>query len=214
MTNRIWEVAARVGAPGPADCGDAVNVSVIFTSEPDRLMAYVRKHRPEFLGFHPVGQRKALAAFQPPMKSWYVTMTTIPGRFEVIDHAYGSGIPAGTGSRIRLRLKSRFAFILVVVDANLIEGQPIGPVADKIAMLVLSRPERREGCSSLPSIVNYLEPACPSGISTQALTEYDEAYLKGLYAFDRDERKRYMRDKAGDFMAEELGPPAAASLAN
>jgi hypothetical protein len=93
------------------------------------------------------------------------------------------------------------------------EGLAIGPVADKIAMLVLSRPVSRGGCSSLPSIMDFLEPACPSGDSAEGLTAYDEAYLKGLYAFDRDELKNYMRDTVAEYITENLGPSSAAPLA-
>jgi hypothetical protein len=213
VSERIREVAARVGAPGPGDCAGGANVSVMFTTKPDRLMTHVRKHHAGLLGFHHIGERKSLAAFQPPMKSWYVTMTTVPGQFASIDHAYGPGVPGGTGSRIRLPYKSRFALVLVVVDADLIEGQAIGPVADKIAMLVLSRPAPRGGCSSLPSILDFLEPACPSGEAAQSLTAYDEAYLKALYAFDRDELKGYMRDTVRDYITENAGPSAAVPLA-
>lgn len=195
VTQRIKQIAARVGAPGPADCRGANNVLVIFTIMPDTLMADVRKRHEGLLGYHFNGETAALAAFRPPMKSWYVTATLIPGHYYALDHAYGPSPPAGSASRIRLPYKSRFAFALVVIDANLLEGQAIGPVADKIAMLALSSPAMRRGCSALPSIVDLLESDCPTGQAVDQLTSYDEAFLRGLYAFDRDELKGYMREK-------------------
>lgn len=190
---RIREVATHVGAPdGP--CSEVANTLVIFTTRPDQVMADVRDNHRGWLGYHFAGERKSLAAFQPPMKSWYVTKTLIPGSYEAIDHAYGSSPPTGTGSHIRPRYQSRFAFALVVVDSSLLEGQAIDAVADKIAMLVLSAPTPRQGCSALPSVLDFLEPDCSSNRAVEGLTSYDEAFLKGLYAFDRNERTSLMRE--------------------
>ena len=192
VDKRIREVAARVGAPG-GDCRQG-NVMVVFTTKPDELMADVRKHHEGLLGYHYVGETKSLAAFQPPMKSWYVTLTKIPGGdFAMLDQAYAPGPPSGTASRILPPLKSEFAVVLVVVDANLLEGQKIGPVADRIAMLVLSRPGPRAGCSPLPSVLDFLDPDCPSGGSIEGLTAYDEAYLKALYAYRGAESRFFER---------------------
>lgn len=208
VEERIHLIARRVGAPA-GDCQGEANTLIIFTPEPDRLMEDVREEHAGLLGYHYIGQRRSLAAFSPPMKSWYITMTTIPGHYSAIDHAYGPRPPAGTGSRIRLPYKSRFAFVLVVVNLDSVEGEPIGPVADKIAMQVLSQPEAREGCSALPSISDFLEPSCPSRGAIAGLTPYDEAYLTGLYDFDRDELKGYMRETIAERISSELRPPAA-----
>jgi len=210
VTKRIKEIAIRVGVPGSGDCRKNGNVLVVFTTKPDQFMADVRDHHEGLLGYHYVGQTKSLATFQPPMKSWYVTMSIIPGAYAAFDQAYAPSPPGRTGSRIRPPLKSRFAFALVVIDSNLLDGQAIGPVADKIAMLVLSAPTLRDGCNALPSIMDYLEPSCSSGGSMEGLTAYDEAFLKGLYAFDRDELKSYMRETISKRVNQEasLPPPS------
>ena len=193
VTRRIKEIAAQVGAPGSGDCQKGVNVLVAFTTDPDRLMADVRDHHEGLLGFHYIGQTRSLAAFQSPMKSWYVTLTTIAGSdFVMLDQAYAPGPPAG-GSHIPLPLRSEFAFALVVVDSKLLEGQAIGPVTDRIAFLTLSKPAARDGCSAIPSVMDVLDPSCPSRGSTQGLTGYDEAYLKALYAYTGDEIMAFER---------------------
>jgi hypothetical protein len=175
---------------------------VAFTTEPDRLMADVREHHEGMLGFHYVNETRSLAAFQPPMKSWYVTMTVIPGAYANVDRAYASHEPP-QGGHIRPPIRSEFVFALVVVDSNLLEDQAIGPVADKIAMLVLSKPAPQEGCSALPSVMDVLNPKCPASGSMDGLTAYDEAYLAALYAYKSSEirplerafiRKRMIRD--------------------
>ena len=192
VNQRIREIAARVGAPGAGDCGKGGNVMVMFTTKPDQLMSDIREHHEGLLGYHYVGETKSLAAFQPPMKSWYITTTSIQGGdFVMLDRAYAPGPPGGTASRIPPPLQSRFAFALVVVDANLLDGEEIGPVADRIAMLALSKPAARTACSSLPSVMDFLT-MCP-GPPALGLTDYDEAYLKALYAYKGSELRYFER---------------------
>ncbi len=209
VAGRIKEIAAQVGAPGAGDCARGANVMVAFTTAPDQLMADVRDRHEVLLGFHFVGETKSLSAFQPPMKSWYVTMTRIADEGAMFDTAYGPGPPSG-GSHVPIPLKSEFAFVLIVVDANLLEGQPIGPVADKVAMLALSRPAPHEGCSALPSVMDLLERDCTSTASA-GLTAYDEAYLKALYAYHGDEQRYFERGAIAKRVIKEVGAPSPAA---
>ena len=209
VNRRIKEIAARVGAPSRDACRGGANVMVAFTPQPDELMADVRKHHEGLLGFHYIVETRSLAAFEPPMKSWYVTATRIADSdFAMIDQAYASHEPPQGGSHIPPPLKSEFAFVLVVVDANLLEGQAIGPVADRIAMLVLSKPALREGCSPLPSILDFLDPKCPPGRSADGLTIYDEAYLKALYAHKGSETRSFERGSIAKRMIAGTNPLA------
>jgi hypothetical protein len=191
VTKRIKDIAARVGAPDNAKC-PRPNVQVVFTTEPQKLVDDMRVHHPEMLGYHYRGETKALATFKPPIKSWYVTFTTIKGFMKndpekkVSDLAY---VPLPSGfcanqqeCRMLPEHKSRFRQAVVVIDASRTEGKAIGAVADEIAMTVLSRPGPREGCSPLPSVMDVLEPACPESDAVEGLTPYDEAFLKALYA--------------------------------
>lgn len=206
VEHRIREVAASVGAPSEGDCAQ-YNVWVVITEQPDRFMADVRRNHPALLGYHYVGQRKSLAAFESPMKSWYATGTTIVGQGAQLDHAYGPGLPENSGSRIKPLYQSRFAFVLVVVDFDAIEGQAIGPVADRIAMQVLGNARSHPGCAALPSVLDYLESDCPEGAEIEGITAFDRAYLEGLYAFDRNELRGYMRGTIAKQIAAEADGP-------
>src|SRR6185437_10294108 len=191
VSKRIVEVARRVGAPGKAQCREA-DVLVLFTTQPQQLMDDVRDHHAQLLGYHFNGETKALATFEPPIKSWYVTSTSInrgvvknDPDWTLTDEAYRH-FPQGfcldmSQCRMLPKIKSRFHLALVVVDAGRTEGKAIGAVADEIAMTVLSRAGPRQGCSPLPSVMDVLDPACPDNESVQALTAYDEAFLKALY---------------------------------
>ena len=142
------------------------------------------------------------------MKSWYVTKTAIPGAYEAIDYAYGPSPPAGTGSLIRPAYQSRFAFVLIVVDAASVQNREIGPIADKIAMLALSNPGEHDGCSPLPSVLDLLDPVCEGGQAVNGLTAYDESYLEALYEFDGDELKGFMRETIAGKIVDDLLPLA------
>ena len=185
LVKRIREVAAEVGAPQNGECGKGVNVLVVVTATPVELMADVRDHHEDLLGFHGTHETRDLAVFEPAMKSWYVTGTSGPG-YWVIDSPYAPQ-PWWGPSLKPPPLKSHIVFVLIVVDARLLEGQAIGPVADKIAMLALSHPALHEGCSPLPSVLEVLDPKCPPGAAPAALTSYDKEYLKALYAYKGNE---------------------------
>lgn len=222
ISQRIRTLAKDVGATGPVKCtGD--NVLIVFTIHPDAVMADVRDHHTILLGPHYINETRQLAAFQPPMKSWYVTVTGVPvyvssnksaPELRTFDDAYGKEQPDCTGIREctleKMRtMKSEFVFALIVVDSGRIVGQPIGAIADKVAMEVLTRPGQRNGCSALPSVVDVLDPACPSSRSTRGLTAYDKAYLKALYAPHDTEILYYERERISRaIQAVGLSPPS------
>ena len=207
VSKQVKDVAARVGVPAGACHG--VNVLVVFTAQPDRLMADVRDHHAALLGYHQRSEAKSLAVFEPPMKSWYVTGTR-QGDSRKIDYDNGGPfpdlLPHGAG-HLPAPFFSDFAFTLIVVDSRQLEGHEIGPVADEIAMLALSKPAPREGCSPLPTVMDVLDPACPSSASVKALSAYDEAFLKALYAYKGSEEMAFERASIRQRIVQETGPP-------
>ena len=197
VTKRITEVAVRVGAPHRGRCRRS-NVRVVFTAQPQKLMDHVRDKFPDLLGFHYPREEKALATFQGPIDSWHVTGTRDASGGGYADStnsdrnpqiAFG-GHPTMSGanaSRLRGSASSEFLFALVVIDPGRVPKQPIGKVADQIAMLVLTNPKRPRSCSPLPTLMDALDSACPASASVASLTPYDESFLTGLYASDAEE---------------------------
>jgi hypothetical protein len=88
------------------------------------------------------------------------------------------------GSRTNNGFRSEFMVVTVIVDINKIADIEIGPVADYIAMLALAQTKISNTCRSVPSIFNLFAPDCDGGRKAKALTEYDLAYLRGLYQMD------------------------------
>jgi hypothetical protein len=190
VTQRIGEVAGQVKAPHGDGCRDS-NVLVVFTPEPQKLIERVRATRPEALGYHYISQEKALATFHGPVEAWHVTGTQAWSGPLSLDEAdppcmaaqcQGRGYFAGSNSRLSNLQSNAFIYVLVVVDTAQVDGQAIGTVADEIAALALSDPGLRRGCSPLPSVLDALDSTCTE--SAPALTAYDTAFLKALYASD------------------------------
>ncbi len=212
---RIKAVAARIGAPA-GECEED-NIRVVFTPEPDAFMANVRDNSPEMLGFHYPSETNVLAAFQPPMKSWYVTASRFTAKLTGagIDPSNEGAIDTEgpsvttwtcTGTHIRCEKASDLNQVLVVVDSTRIEGFPIETVADEAAMVALSRPAPREGCSALPSVMDALNRECQTAGPIEGLTAYDEAYLKGLYAYQGSEIAAFMNTAIAKSMIENTRP--------
>ncbi len=198
VVERILEVAMRVGAPGSKQC-IRPNVMVVFTTVPQELMDDVRDHHNSLLGFHYRPEENALATFHTPIEAWHMTAARwANGGLKTIDDVNANAktpglegsppaIPVWDFSRIKIERADEFVTALIVVDANAVEDQPVGAIADHIAMLALSDPGVRHGCSPLPSLMDALDPACPSSASLDSLSPYDEAFLKGLYASNAEE---------------------------
>ena len=220
VSARIKAVAARIGGP-EGECGED-NVRVVFTPDPEAFMADVRDNSPEMLGFHYASETKALAAFEPPMKSWYVTASRFTAKLT------GAGIDPSkegevdtegpsvttltcTGTHTRCDKASDLNQVLVVVDAARVGGFPIEVVADEVAMVALSRPGAREGCSVLPSVMDALNRECQRAGPIEGLTTYDEAYLKALYAYQGSEIAAFMNTAITKSMIETTRPPTRRS---
>ncbi len=193
VSQRIRDVAAEVGAPvePPGKC--VLDVEVMFTDQAQGFMDQVADRKPIFLGYHFVPQTERLKQVKRPVQGWYATQTRGGVLVQIDAAGGGSGVgvtnpmemgrmPGGcAGSHFTACLKSEFANVLIVVDANRMAGQPLGPLADYVAMLVLTRPASLDACDEIPSILDRLSPACPGRADTQGLTTFDLAYLKALY---------------------------------
>jgi hypothetical protein len=175
---RIKAVAAAVGAPVRESCRP--NVEIVFTDDPQGAMREIAATKPALLGYHYLQQTDKIATVVQPVQAWYVTQTGNEN-ISIIDDPYHSA-PSGTpGSRLSRGLSSSFANILILADSRTVNGQPLPPLADYLAMLSLSAVPAGSGCIMAASILDLMVPDCgkPTG-----LTETDKTYLQGLYSMN------------------------------
>ena len=209
VTARIFAVAKSVRAP-VAKAGECQpNVEIVFTEAPQDLVDRLAKRSgDEILGFHYVGESRALSRVTRPIQAWYMTGTVSAAPAEatrvidvialqprrladganpseaVVDRAYWPDPYSGTGSRMSPRHNSQLVNVLIVADLGKLDGREIGPISDYVAMLALSQVRSLDACNTLPSILDMLAAGCQSRPAPEALTDSDTAFLKALYTSD------------------------------
>jgi len=196
VTQRIIRVAMAAGAPLDKDEPCRPNVAVLATSQPQKLLDFIRQKRVGLLGFHYRSQAEQLSTMTLPVQAWYSTATEdFMGLItaDIPDGALGYGVmsPLGrlssfrvSGSRIGNGLKSEFTTAIIVVDTSKIAGQEIGPLADYIAMLTLAQGQYYDTCQDVPTITNLMASGCSPDMKPKAITDVDMTYLRGLYRMD------------------------------
>ncbi len=186
---RIRAVAASVNAPvQPAGhCG--VNVEVVFSSQPQKVLdQMVKGGHGWLLGFHYPHQTKRLATVNHPVQGWYVTATRGCHGDEAIDEALpigGAGsVPSGClGSRLHDDRSTLIVAAFIIIDTNKVVGMEIGSISDYVAVLTLTQAQPTDSCGALPSILDLMAPDCGREKAT-LLTAGDIAYLRALYKAD------------------------------
>ena len=89
-----------------------------------------------------------------------------------------------------------------MIDSTKLAGQEIVPLSDYIAMLALAQVNSLDACQDLPSVVNRMAPDC--GHAVDGLTQYDLAYLQGLYHMTTGRTMAVQRAEIGDLMTDRL----------
>jgi len=193
VTQRVIRVAMLVGAPLDTHEPCRPNVLIAATPQAQEMLDLIRTQRPVLLGYHYTSRAKQLATMTRAIQAWYSTATEDFYGFvqpdgggynqNVLDYMREMGFQSVhvSGSRIGDGLKSQFTTAIVIVDSTKIAGQPIGPLADYIAMLALGQGQYYDECQPVPTITNLLAPNCADNRKPLALTDIDVTYLRGLY---------------------------------
>jgi hypothetical protein len=220
IMQRVKYVALAAGAPVNTEPSCTPNIEIVFTTTPQSLLDNVRKNDPDYLGYATSSaQRDALATVTRPIQAWYTTETVELNRGRSVD----SGLPLGEGIKVKNfghddmyvpqfgrsngnhiddGIHSSFNHILIVIDSTKLRGQKIVPLADYISMLALTQLNALDTCQQLPSIVNILAVRCDH--AADGSTQFDLAYLQGLYKMSAGRSHVLQRNEIADAMAETL----------
>jgi hypothetical protein len=210
---RIEGVAQELGLRAGWEkkgAGCKPNVEIVFTHQPQAVIDAVAKKRESVLGYYHFIERNRLKTITHPIQSWYVTATrssavgaatlafaNVSGSsrgfstqfdWDQIDDPEARS-PPGCADRISNCAMSVLHNVFIVADSNVLEGKNLGPIADYLVMLALSKPRSLDGCNALASVIDLFgRSACakPDG-----LTPADAAYLTGLYASDLELKKNF-----------------------
>ena len=226
---RVENVSQAVGL-GVDKPGCRVNVEIIFTDKPQRLMDGVARKRELLLGYFHIQDARKLKAVNRPIQSWYVTATLggagnttgqtfafyettgnvplpqVQWHREVIDDpTYQAPTGCGDAPHFTSCLQGVIKNALIVADSNRLQGRDVGLLSDYIAMVALSQPKSLDGCNSFASVIDLFAPSgCEGRGAPDGLTPADAAYLTSLYQIDPEARLAFEQGDLADRMAKIL----------
>jgi hypothetical protein len=228
ITQRIRDAAVKAGTPVSADPHCTPNIQIVFTTTPQALLDNVKKNHPGFLGYYDgASQRDRLAQVTHLVQAWYTTATQDAEGQQSVDSGMtvGQGLAlsypcpppetgictiqlpsahaaAVTGSRLGDGLRSSLYNVIIVADPARLVDYEMGALGDYMAMLALAQVGSLDICQQLPSVLNMLAKGCAD--KTNALTDNDFAYLKGLYRMAPDSKGTVQKDQIAYQMEQSL----------
>lgn len=200
IVDRVSTVAEDVGLT-PGEPGCAPTAIIIASDDPDGLAeALVRERRRAFRmggsGMDRGGVAlRAFLASNAPARWWQVSLPTdsetgniavrIPG--ECRDPCqkpedYAPVIEVFSASRLKTQIVDNLSRTIVILDTDQVGRVSLEQLADYIAMVTLAQIDPDAETGRYASILNVFDrPETASG-----LTDWDRAYLTGLYGAERD----------------------------
>jgi len=178
MSQRAYQLGLR---PGDENC--RANVLVFITPDADILAQALADDR-DLVAYYNNAEhgnslgRDALTAFvtsDAPVRWWHVAQT-VTERGTVITNS--GEVVRSEASRLYRPTRQDFNRVLVIVDARQATGLQFEALADYLAMVTLAQLDASADTSEIPSILNLFSR---SGASEARMTDWDLAYLEGLY---------------------------------
>src|SRR5262249_51762250 len=94
-------------------------------------------------------------------------------------------------TRINSASHQNFGLAFIIVDARKLHGASFEALADYIAMVTLAQLDPRADIAQYPTILNLFANREPA---PAAMTDWDVAYLQGLYGATRDARNAQQQE--------------------
>jgi len=211
LVDRIAETAVEIGLE-VGEPGCKANMIVLATAESDRLAKDIVKDYPDAFAKYDSGirqSRRALDAFTvstAPVRWWHViARTTADGQ----KYQRGDDVKVRDVSRIRVGTRDDFDRVIVVMDVTRIGKLRFGSLADYITMVGLAQIDPEADVAGVSSVLNLFADRAAGVEPVERMTDWDKAYLKGLYAARRDVRRGdFQEQDIARSMADELSRPA------
>lgn len=197
IIDRISEVARdldiNVGEPG---CN--ANTLIVATDDGAALATALAERRRRLL--HPgslktIASSRAFELFQTssrPVRWWQISVpvdsTTgqiairLPGVFGPDGQPHIPVINVLAASRIRSQIRDDLTKVFIIVDVDEVDGLTITQLADYLAMVTLAQIDGDAETSAYDTVLNLFQDR----EGTSGLTEWDRAYLAGLYSAEQN----------------------------
>ena len=179
VSSTISAVARAAGARS-GGFGCRPNVVITVTEEPSEYIAGWRERRHDLFQNVSLPDRRRLIESDDPVRSWSLVNTR--GR----DGGYGdasSGVLTfrdyGGATRVNRMVHAELGARFVVIDLNQFEGATMQQLSGFIGMMALAEFDIGEPVRGASTILNlFHDPAA----APEDITDWDIAYLRGLYA--------------------------------
>jgi hypothetical protein len=203
VSARLRAVGSFVGAPVQPDLRCEPNVKIIFTTEPRKWMAAILEWGAHRLGvgFPHQEQKELQISDAHAIQGWYVTTGGGAGVLNRNPRLAGGVALQSLWPRVIPRTVygngggGSILSVVLVIDTNRVAGATIGPIADYLALVILTVAQSPNHCDPLPSILDLMSSACGSRDKPLGLTAGDVAFLKALYYENTGIGKTLSRDE-------------------
>lgn len=192
MAQRAFGVDLDVGQPG---C--RTNVLVLVTQDSDRLARVLADEHRREMGYYGAEDaitqgRDALEAFASTPRTvrwWHVSQTVSRDGQAFGDSAYGANVVRQPDAgRLRRATRQDFARVIIIVDASRAAGVQFDALADYVAMVALAQLDPDADTSEFPTVLNLFRDFEAGTEPPAGMTDWDMAYLDGLYGATRAAR--------------------------
>lgn len=223
IARRVQALDLKVGAPG---C--KANVLIILTPDSDTFTPQFVEQNPKLFSvgddFGNTRGRTELNQFANtprPIRWWHVG-ETVTDRGQVLGKS--DATPSGTGDgfsgvqvarvsnagRLTAGTREDFNRVIVIVDARAVDELKLEAVADYIAMVSLAQLNPDAKTDGADTVLNLFSAARAGNTPPPGMTEWDTAYLEGLYGAPRYARNARRQQGAITVeMEDELTKPKA-----
>jgi hypothetical protein len=196
VLTRLSEIAIAATAKlAPPDCAEP-NFEVLVTSDPKRLLTKWRARNPLLFGpVPPEGGEVPIRRFintDRPVRVWYNTEVTDSagatpndGHFLLGDNAIRApSVGVWDNPRMTWTALLKLSTVIIVVDSRRVKGFSVRQLADYIGMIGLAQPNLDSDVQGAPTILSLFADSSATD-RPQGLSEWDYAFLKGLYRTDQ-----------------------------
>lgn len=184
IADRVSTVASDVGLkPGEPGCEPSVLIIAVTNANAFTREFVERRPRLFIVGGGGMDQgRSALERFKTndqPVRWWTVSMPVDADTGVIATRLPGEDAPTVStlASRLTTQIVDDTKRAFVIIDIDKIAGVSLQQLGDYLAMVVLAQVDPNADTSSYSTILNVFDDPT----QTESLTDWDKAYLEGLY---------------------------------
>ncbi|MGH6951957.1 MAG: hypothetical protein ACREH4_13915, partial [Vitreimonas sp.] len=193
IAQRAFALGLQPGAPG---CQG--NVAVFVTADSDAMARRLFEEDPNLFAYRSENNVATLGqgAFEQflnsdrPVRWWHVANAVSADGTTLAGDASAGGIANAAvarsrGSRLANDTRQDLARVIIIVDASRVGGAQLSALADYVSMVALAQVDPWADTASYPTILNLFSANAPGGATVSAMSDWDLAYLDGLYSATR-----------------------------